>query len=211
LAVPDREAHARMQEMRVRPARAGDGDDLARAWVDGGRYYADLDPRRFRVPEEEGLVDWIESALAKDRGDDRTWIVAEHDGEIVGDVTAHVDRAVGDARWQMMRDLGESILKIDSLMVREHRRRRGVGTALMKAAEEWGRARGASAVFLSTYHDSPSSVPFYERRMRYERASIGFWSDSSHLAAGLHLASFGTLDGDVLRRGGAAIWHNRTG
>ncbi len=124
-----------------------------------------------------GLADWIESALAKDRGKDQTWIVAELDGEIVGDVKAHVDRAVHDARWQLMRDLGESILKIDSLMVREHRRRRGVGTALMKAAEEWGRTQGASAVFLSTYYDSPSSVPFYEQRMRYERASIGFWSE----------------------------------
>jgi GNAT superfamily N-acetyltransferase len=103
--------------------------------------------------------------------------VAELVGEVVGDVTAHIDRAVDDARWQLMRDLGESILKIDSLMVREHRRRLGVGTALMKAAEEWGRTQGASAVFLSTYYDSPSSVPFYEQRMRHERASIGFWSE----------------------------------
>jgi GNAT superfamily N-acetyltransferase len=164
-----------MQNIRLRPATAGDGADLAQAWLEGGRYYAGLDPKRFRVPEEDGLADWIESAIAGDRGEDQTWIVAELDGEVVGDLTAHVDRAADDARWQLMRDLGESILKIDSLMVREHRRRRGVGTALMNAAEEWGRTRGASAVYLSTYHDSPSSVPFYEKRMNYERASIGFW------------------------------------
>jgi hypothetical protein len=81
----------------------GDGADLAQAWLEGGRYYADLNPRRFRVPDEIGLADWIESSLAKDRGEDESWIVAELDGEVIGDV--------------------------------------------------------------KTYHDSPSSVPFYEVQM----------------------------------------------
>jgi GNAT superfamily N-acetyltransferase len=199
-----------MQEVGVRPARTGDGDDLARAWLEGGRYCAYLDPKRFRVPEEEGLADWIESALAKDRGKDQTWIVAELDGEIVGDVKAHVDRAVHDARWQLMRDLGESILKIDSLMVRDHRRRRGVGTAL-KAAEEWGRTQGASAVFLSTYHDSPSSVPFYEQRMRMNVRPSAFGVSSSHIAAAFDVAIFGRLEAMSWRPAEQpGVWHNRT-
>jgi hypothetical protein len=37
-------------EVVVRPARAGDGADLARGWTDAGRYYAELDPGAFRVP-----------------------------------------------------------------------------------------------------------------------------------------------------------------
>lgn len=171
------EEGAAVQGLVLRPASAGDGADVAQAWLEGGRYYADLNPRRFRAPEAAGLADWIESALAEGRGEDESWIVAELDGELIGDVKAHIDRPTRDARWQLMRDLGEPMLKIDSLMVREHRRRRGVGTALMNAAEEWGRTRGATAVFLSTYHDSPSSVPFYEKRMTYERTSIGLWRE----------------------------------
>jgi GNAT superfamily N-acetyltransferase len=53
-------------------------------------------------------------------------------------VRARIERPTRDARWQSKRDLGASMLKIDSLMVREHQRRRGVGTALMNAAEELG-------------------------------------------------------------------------
>jgi len=51
---------------------------------------------------------------------------------------------------------------------------RGAGTALLKAAESWGRERGAEIVRLDTYAHSPVSVPFYEERMGYTRRSIVF-------------------------------------
>src|SRR5687768_589006 len=104
------EEGAAVQGLALRPARAGDGADVAQAWLEGGRYYADLNPRRFRAPEEAGLADWIESSLAEDRGEDESWIVAELDGELIGDVKAHIDRPTRDARWQLMRDLGEPML-----------------------------------------------------------------------------------------------------
>ncbi len=47
-------------------------------------------------------------------------------------------------------------------------------TALLTAAESWGRDCGASAVSLDTYAHSPVSVPFYERHMGYQRRSIAF-------------------------------------
>ena len=121
----DREGFS-VHGLSLRPARAGDGADLAQAWLEGGRYYADLSPRRFRVPEEIGLANWIESSLATNRGEDESWTVAELDGDVIGDVRARVERPTRDARWQSMRDLGASMLKIDSLMVREDHRRRGV-------------------------------------------------------------------------------------
>jgi hypothetical protein len=48
-------------EVTVRPA-PGDGADLARGWLDGCHYYAAQDPQRFQVPDDEGLVEWVEEA-----------------------------------------------------------------------------------------------------------------------------------------------------
>jgi GNAT superfamily N-acetyltransferase len=53
-------------------------------------------------------------------------------------------------------------------------RRRGVGAQLLRAAEAWGRDKGAVRAVLTTYHASPLSVPFYEQGMGYERRSIVF-------------------------------------
>ena len=44
----------------------------------------------------------------------------------------------------------------------------------MQEAEQWARANGAVRAVLTTYVDSPISVPFYERRMAYRRRSIVF-------------------------------------
>jgi GNAT superfamily N-acetyltransferase len=52
--------------------------------------------------------------------------------------------------------------------------RRGVGTKLMRAAEEWGKDCGATLVCLDTWVDSPVSVPFYEEGLGYSRRQVGF-------------------------------------
>jgi GNAT superfamily N-acetyltransferase len=100
--------------------------------------------------------------------------VAELDGQVVGDVSARLERPADDAERQLLRDLGRTRLSVDALGVLAAYRRRGVGAQLMAAAEGWGRDRGAVRSVLITYHASPLSVPFYEQRMGYERQSIVF-------------------------------------
>ena len=51
---------------------------------------------------------------------------------------------------------------------------RGVATRLMEAVEQWGRDHGAVLASLDTWAHSTQSVPFYEQRMGYQRASIIF-------------------------------------
>ena len=51
--------------------------------------------------------------------------------------------------------------------------RQGIGTALLTAAEAWGRDRCAVVVRLNTYADGPVAVPFYEQH-GYQRRSILF-------------------------------------
>ena len=75
---------------------------------------------------------------------------------------------------QLLRSLGETRLFVSALAVERAYQRRGVATRLMEAVEQWGRERGATLVSLDTWIDSEQSVPFYERRMGYRRASIIF-------------------------------------
>jgi ribosomal protein S18 acetylase RimI-like enzyme len=51
---------------------------------------------------------------------------------------------------------------VDSLGVREHARRRGVGRALMTAAEAWVRDRGARDLELTVYEANREAIAFYE-------------------------------------------------
>jgi hypothetical protein len=44
----------------------------------------------------------------------------------------------------------------------------------MQAVEGWARERGASLVSLETDIASPLSMPFYERRMAYQKRAVIF-------------------------------------
>jgi GNAT superfamily N-acetyltransferase len=158
----------------VRSAEPSDAVALAEAWLDAGRYYAAHDARRFQVPEEVGLATWLSDLLAAPRGHEEIWLVVERDGDVLGDIKARIDPPREGGRYELVRDVTEPVLRIDALAVREADRRQGAGTTLMKAAEDWGRRRGASRSYLTTASGSELSVPFYES-LHYERVSIGFW------------------------------------
>lgn len=161
-------------EIQIRGAHVGDAANLADVWVEFGRYYAELDRTQFRIPDAEGLSGWFESRLNEGKDDDMLWLVAERDRKIVGFVEARIWPPAEDANRQLVREVDEPILKVDSIMVVEEARSEGVGTALMKAAEKWGHERGATRSVVISYAHSPTSVPFYEKRMGYERNTIGF-------------------------------------
>jgi len=163
----------RARAISVRRARAGDGAGMARCWIDAGRHYIDVDQTRFQVPEEVGLDQWFEASLAR-RSEDRAVFVAERDAELVGFCGAHLEAPHTEPWRQLQRDLGRSRLYVDALAVIEPARRGGVGQALMRAAEKWGRERGASVLFVDSFADGPTSTPFYEKRMGYSRRSIRF-------------------------------------
>ena len=157
----------------MREVLPGDGEGCARAWRDAGRYYAALVPDVIQEPSPEGLAEWFEGLIREERGDDSLWLVAVDGDRLVGTISAEVARPDPDARWQIQRDLSRARLVINALAVVEERRRGGVGTALMNAAEEWGRSRGAVVAVTDTNLHSPSSVPFYES-LDYDRNAVIF-------------------------------------
>lgn len=137
-------------------------------------YYAELDPEHFQVPVPAAERD-AESADEGGRDSDNSLrLVAESDGEVVGWLAARVEQPAANAAVQLTREHGWVRLLVDALIVDRGYWRGGAGTALLQAAEEWGRARGAQVVRLDTYAHSPVSVPFYEERMGYQRRAIVF-------------------------------------
>ena len=158
-------------EVSVRVARAGDGEAIARMHVENATYYHELDPTSFRLPDRDGLAEFVEP------GDDSNSetaleLVAEIGGEVAGHIEAHLIEPEDAARFQMVPYLASPRLWIDSLGTFRKFWGRGVGSALVEAAEAWGRERGAVTVMCDTWLGSPVSVPFWEDRMGYSRRAV---------------------------------------
>lgn len=133
-----------------------------------GSLFAELNPHTFRVPNAEGLAEWFEEIIAlRLESQDRIGLVAEVDGAVVGVLSAELHEPIDPAGRELQTDFNRWRLHVNSLGVLATHRRHGVGSALMQAVEEWGRARGAEVVILETETNNPTSVPFYEQRMGF--------------------------------------------
>ena len=162
-------------EIAVRPHRPGDSAELARAWVDAGRYYAALAPDTFQVPETDGLPEYLGRGDDEPDEPDVLRLVAEVGGRVVGSAAARIVRPMEGARYQLQREFAETRLLVDAVVIEEAYRRRGVGARLMDALEAWGRERGAIVSLLDTYPESALSLPFFTERMGYDRRSVRLW------------------------------------
>jgi GNAT superfamily N-acetyltransferase len=165
----------RVEAMDIRPARPGDGEQLARLWFEFGAYYAQIDPERFRTPDREGLTEWLEERLARPPDAARLWLVAEEDGEIAGYAVGSLIEPMADAERQLLTDLAYRRLGVDALHVAEPHRRKGIAASLVAELEDWARRKGATIALAETYVHSPSSVPFWREGAGYERTSVRFW------------------------------------
>ena len=146
---------------------------MARAWCDAGRFYVEISAADFQVPDEDGLVDWLECGVeAMESDQDLALLVGERDGEVVGWVGARIVTPVSDARWQLQRELATTRLIIDAVVVAEGHRGAGAGAELVLAAERWGRERGATVAVADGNWASGIVPPFYEKRLGYRRRSV---------------------------------------
>ncbi len=160
--------------VHVRPARPGDGDGIARAWVSTAAYYAELDPEHFQVPRAEDIPGELWDNQIGPPNGDSLQLVAELDGSVIGWLLARVIPPDDNAAAEITREQGWTRLAVDSLIVHRDHWRHGAGSALLEAAESWGQAKGAQVVRLTTYANSPVAVPFYEDHLGYQRRSIVF-------------------------------------
>jgi GNAT superfamily N-acetyltransferase len=146
----------------VRPARSGDAAGLAQALIDLAEQYARLDPERFQVP----VVDLArtEAELREPVPDDRLWLVAELDGQAVGEVQAFVEEPLEDAQSQAQLDLALRRVYVNYLAVQARFRSQGIGRRLLDAVEQWARELGAQLLVTDTNLRSERAVRFYEQQ-----------------------------------------------
>ena len=95
----------------------------------------------------------IAGRLARFGPPDGAVLVAEHEGALLGFVAVHAL-----PRFEH----GDSIVRILALVVDAGARERGVGRALIGAAERFGAERGAAFVELTAGHHRPDARHLYE-------------------------------------------------
>jgi GNAT superfamily N-acetyltransferase len=155
-------------------ARRGieDASAVAQLMIELGAYYSRLAPDHFARVDEDGLA----ARLATDgeRLDDPTnlGLVAEVEGEVAGYLEASLQEPSPDARFDANRDMRERRLFIGLVVVAEDRKRHGIATELVRAAETWAQDQGATLALCDTYLGSPQSLPFWEQRMGYHRRAV---------------------------------------
>jgi ribosomal protein S18 acetylase RimI-like enzyme len=127
----------------IRLATAADLPALGRLGALLMRAHYEFDPQRFMDPgtdPAEGYA-WF---LGKQLKDDDSVIFVADDGE---QVVGYVYAALEPISWKELRD---ACGFIHDILVEESNRRAGTATALMNAATEWLRERGAPRVILGT-------------------------------------------------------------
>jgi GNAT superfamily N-acetyltransferase len=161
----------RLANLRIREAVPGDGAAIARVHNDSAAYYVGLTPDLFRLPDQDGLIAFLEPA-SEENSSTSLFIVADIDEEVVGHLLAKLLLPTESDRFQAPSDLSERRLYIQALSVLQSHWRRGIATALVERAEDWGRERGATVAIADTWPDSPVSFPFWRGRMGYKTRSV---------------------------------------
>jgi RimJ/RimL family protein N-acetyltransferase len=133
----------------LRPARPTDGRALARLFADvrrEGRWLITT-PGSISEPSE---AFWIGEMI---RAAEHLVLVAEADGEVVGNVLVSVDRGVATEHIGVL-----------SITLSEDWRDVGIGTDLVAAAQRWTRERGLRKLSLGVFPDNARAIAVYEKR-----------------------------------------------
>jgi GNAT superfamily N-acetyltransferase len=140
----------------IRRATAADATALGRLGALLLRAHHEFDGKRFMAPgrnPEGGYGSFLRSQLADD---DVAVFVAEREGEVIGYVYAGLE----PRSWKELRD---ACGFIHDVAVLESGRRGGVATALVDAAIEWLRSRGAPRVVLWSAERNRAAHRLFER------------------------------------------------
>ncbi|MGF6838936.1 ribosomal protein S18 acetylase RimI-like enzyme [Paraburkholderia youngii] len=99
--------------------------------------------------------------LASLQGEDRATFLAEFGSNAVGFITIQVVKPISPLLQPMV------VGRIGSVAVLEQIRGRGVGSSLIKLAEEWARKQGATDIRLAVWEFNEQAVNLY-RELGYE-------------------------------------------
>ena len=133
----------------LRPGRPTDGRALARLFAEvrtEGRWLITT-PGAISEPSE---AFWISELI---RAAEHLALVAEADGEVIGNVLVSVDRGVATEHIGVL-----------SITIAEGWRDVGVGSELVSGAQRWARERGLRKLSLGVFPDNQRAIAVYEKR-----------------------------------------------
>ncbi len=120
------------------------------------RTHHEFDRQRFMAPGDDPESGYAQFLRWQMQEDDVAIFVAEQDGQVVGYVYAGLEP-------QSWKELREAAGFIHDVIVGAAAQRSGVATALVEAAAQWLRARGAPRVLLWTASPNVAAQRLFER------------------------------------------------
>ena len=143
------------RSINIRSAVVSEYERVSVLWKSVEYLHHDGLPHVFREPNEA----WpsrsaVESLIA---GPDSTILVAETTNEIAGFITLNVHHVQQTPRMRARR-----FVMIENMAVDPFHRRRRVGRALLRAAEDWTAQRGIAALQLFVWDFNDAAARFYE-------------------------------------------------
>jgi GNAT superfamily N-acetyltransferase len=173
-----------VDEPTIRPFEREDADGVAAALVDSAIHHEALEPERYEPLDHSTVAKRYRSGEhhpADLAAEDRTTLVAELDGEVVGMIDIRVTVPGGSHRKLRYGYVAE-------LAVRAAFRRRGIGALLLEAAEDWARRARCTYTVLDYNARNLDAGRFYNERMGYRPAGTivvkDLRTDSSDSTAG---------------------------
>ena len=151
--------------MTIRPAEPRDLAALGRLGTQLMALHYAFDAQRFLAPRdgtEHGYASFLGSML---RADDARVLVAEEDDAVVG----YVFVALEPLSWKELRGPAGFV---HDVIVAEPERRAGVATALMNAALDWLRERGAPRVVLQTASRNDAARALFAQRFGFRETMV---------------------------------------
>jgi ribosomal protein S18 acetylase RimI-like enzyme len=139
----------------VRPAVVAEYERLSVLWKAVEYLHHQALPHMFRKPDERWPTRAVIESLIGDP--DSAIIVAENNDEIAGFVALKVYGVEQTPRWR-----GRRFVMIENMAIDPLYRRRGIGRALLKAAEDWATQRGIADLQLFVWEFNDAAARFYE-------------------------------------------------
>ena len=143
------------RSLNIRPAVAAEYERLSVLWKGVEYLHSQGLPHIFRGPDEV----WpsrsaVETLILRP---DSTILVAETNNEIVGYVTLEVHQVKQTPRMRERR-----FVMIENIAVDPLHHRRGIGRALLRAAEDWAAQRGIAVLQLFVWEFNNAAARFFE-------------------------------------------------
>lgn len=140
-----------VSEITVRRATAQDLPAAQRLWQD-----LQAVQHRFRIlpPSRDPDEVFRDEFLGSDGRDDALWLIAEAGGEVAGMAYLHAEKP--------SRVSDEEVLELSRVAVAEGLRGRGVGRALVAAAEQVARERGSRYLAARIFSRNEAAVRFWD-------------------------------------------------